>query len=82
MDRNALRRGVFEARRHVRHRSRPDHTQRTDLVDAGVARIELKKDIVAPHVAGNSPAKVCLNPLSLLIELGHGWLDFFNGLLG
>ena len=60
--------GVLQARRHVGGRTRPDHGQRLDLIDAGVAGIELEEQIVATHVAAHQSAKIVLDAFSDLVH--------------
>ena len=60
--------GVLHAGRHVGRRARPDHRQRLDLVDAGVAGEELQEDVVAANLAGDQPAQIVLDAFALLVE--------------
>jgi hypothetical protein len=45
------------------------------LVDAGVAGVELQKDVVAAHIARNPAPKVGLDTFSQLVEFGHGRIN-------
>ena len=71
VQRNALFRRILHAGGDIGRRSRPDHAQRPNFIDASVAGEELAEKVVAPHVARNQPAEVFLNSLALVIEFVH-----------
>ena len=68
MDGNSLFGGVADDGGDVGGIARPHHAQRLDLIDAGVAGVQLNEQIVAPHVAGDESAQVVLNSLAFGIH--------------
>ena len=48
---------------------------RTNLIDAGVRRIELQKQIIAEDVAGKQSAQIFLNAYLFLIHLQARWFS-------
>ena len=73
VQRNLVRRGVAHRRRHVVHRPRSHNAQRSDLVDARVAGVELHEQIVAANFAGNLSAQIRFDALSFDIHRNVGW---------
>jgi hypothetical protein len=71
MNGNLLLPSITEARRDIADRPGADNTQRPDRVDARVTSVKLKKDFVAADISRDQASKVCLDPLSLLVNLGH-----------
>ena len=61
MDRDAIFVGVTQTSGDIGRAAWADHAQRLDLIQTGVAGIELQKDVVAAHFAGHQPAEVFLN---------------------
>ena len=68
MDRNLILAGVLKAGRHVRRRTGTNNTQRPDLIDARIARIELQKNLVAVDFPGYETPQVFLDPLMFLVH--------------
>ena len=62
---------VLHAGDHVVGAPRPHDPQRTNLVDAGVAGVELQKRLVAANVARDQSAQIILDVFALLIECAH-----------
>ena len=61
--------GIFDAGHDVGQRARANDGQRLDLVDAGVAGVELQEDVVAADVALDESAQVVLDSFPFLIHV-------------
>ncbi len=63
--------GIADTGHDVGRGARADHSQRPDLVDATVARVELEEYVIATDLPRDQSAQVVLDACSLLIELAH-----------
>ena len=68
MDRQVILGRVANDRDHVVDRSRPHDAQRPQLVDAGVARVELRENVIAADVALHESAQVFFNSLLVWVH--------------
>jgi hypothetical protein len=60
--------GVTDRGGDIDNGSRPDDTQRAQLVDAGIGGVELREEIVTANFALQKAAQVFLDSLLILIH--------------
>ncbi len=77
VERDLLLRRVLNAGHDVGRRARPDHAQRSDLVNAGVAGEQLQEHVVATDLSVDEAPQVVLDAFALLIEKAHQCLPAF-----
>jgi len=65
MDRNRLLSRVSHDGPHIGQASRPHHTERPHLINAGVRSVHQREPVVAEHLAREEAAQVGLNSFAL-----------------
>ena len=68
VNRVAVLAGIAYCGHHVVGRTRPDHRQGTQLVQAGVIGVHLGEEVVAAHVAFEESPQILFNALALLVH--------------
>ena len=72
MDRNPMLGGIAHNRRHVVLGSRNDHSQRVDLVQAGIMRIRCTVQRLEVELTGDQSSQIVIDAGATLIH-GRGW---------